>query len=285
MGYLLRRHRIPKAVRPGVCDTLFRCVEWYGFHKLWERSRLEVYEFGQGFRKIVWNGKTIIIPKVFSVKRLISIIVELDVAINAHYFFHRKFDVAEGRWIIDVGACEGLFAILCHERWPGAMVMAIEPSPTMSSALGQTVVENRCSDKVQIIQCLLGATEGEALFEENLADLASSRVVSLENGQGLPGVRVAVRTIDKVCIESGRIAGAIKMDAEGAELEILKGAEQTLRRDRPILMITTYHNRDDAFNIAGWLRGLGVGYNIEVRGITSLNESAPRPVMLFAFGK
>jgi hypothetical protein len=52
----------------------------------------------------------------------------------------------------------------------------------------------------------------------------------------------------------------IKLDIEGAELQALKGAEQTLRRHRPRLVIALYHDARDWADIPTYLDGLGLGY-------------------------
>ena len=52
----------------------------------------------------------------------------------------------------------------------------------------------------------------------------------------------------------------IKMDLEGHELPALRGAERTLRRFRPRLAISLYHQWDDYFRIPLHLNGLGLGY-------------------------
>jgi hypothetical protein len=52
------------------------------------------------------------------------------------------------------------------------------------------------------------------------------------------------------------------MDIEGAELAALRGAERTLRRDRPRLAISLYHKPEDFYEIPEFLAGLGAGYRL-----------------------
>ncbi len=51
----------------------------------------------------------------------------------------------------------------------------------------------------------------------------------------------------------------IKIDAEGAELEILKGAEKTLRKNNIHLSIAVYHSPTEAVEVSKFL--LCIGYN------------------------
>jgi hypothetical protein len=53
--------------------------------------------------------------------------------------------------------------------------------------------------------------------------------------------------------EASRQSDFIKMDIEGAELETLKGAEQTIRRFRPKLAICLYHRPEDFVTIPRFL--------------------------------
>ncbi|MBP5617240.1 MAG: FkbM family methyltransferase [Elusimicrobiaceae bacterium] len=57
----------------------------------------------------------------------------------------------------------------------------------------------------------------------------------------------------------------LKMDIEGAELNALKGAEQTIRKQRPKLAICIYHSNQDMLEIPLWVLSLNMGYKLYVR--------------------
>ena len=65
---------------------------------------------------------------------------------------------------------------------------------------------------------------------------------------------VEVTTIDNV-VGSTRVA-FIKMDVEGAELEALKGAQNVIRRDMPILAISAYHKQEDFITLIPYIADL-----------------------------
>ena len=68
-------------------------------------------------------------------------------------------------------------------------------------------------------------------------------------------------TIDETVARLGlQRVDFVKMDIEGAELDSLKGGEQTIRRHRPKLAISLYHKPDDFDAIPRWLAGLDLGY-------------------------
>jgi hypothetical protein len=52
----------------------------------------------------------------------------------------------------------------------------------------------------------------------------------------------------------------IKLDVEGAELDVLKGAREVLKRDRPQLAVCIYHKKEDLFRIPLFLSGVLKNY-------------------------
>ena len=72
-----------------------------------------------------------------------------------------------------------------------------------------------------------------------------------------------VETVDIVVERHGLVrADWLKIDVEGAEVEVLKGAEQTLRRFKPRILIENHLFKDATLKdqCAAFITGLGVGY-------------------------
>jgi len=57
----------------------------------------------------------------------------------------------------------------------------------------------------------------------------------------------------------------IKADIEGSEMDMLHGAENTIRRCRPTLAISVYHRYSDIWSIPLWISSLNLGYKIYLR--------------------
>ena len=57
----------------------------------------------------------------------------------------------------------------------------------------------------------------------------------------------------------------IKIDIEWSEFSMLEGAVETLRRDRPILLLSIYHRRDDLFKLQQFLMNLNLDYKFYIR--------------------
>ena len=58
--------------------------------------------------------------------------------------------------------------------------------------------------------------------------------------------------------------GYITIDVEGAERDLLNGAVNTIKTQKPILSVSLYHSIDDYFEIIPWIANLNLGYEFEV---------------------
>ena len=74
--------------------------------------------------------------------------------------------------------------------------------------------------------------------------------------------RISVISIDE--FYQNKRVDFIKMDIEGAELSALKGAEKTIKRDRPILAICIYHSPEDFVGIPIYLDNLLENYTFNI---------------------
>lgn len=141
--------------------------------------------------------------------------------------------VRPGHTVLDVGAHAGFYTLLASRLvGPRGAVWAFEPEPRNARALQRHVAINRC-DNVCIEQAAVAEGEGEARFSTG----TGSGTGSLSDGGTL-----TVRTVglDRFCADHAIEPSAIKIDVEGAEAAVLRGAAHTLRRHRPVLFLSTH---------------------------------------------
>ena len=89
------------------------------------------------------------------------------------------------------------------------------------------------------------------------------------------GGKLKIRTVsidDVVKTENLPRVDFIKMDIEGAELDALKGAGETIKKFRPKLAISVYHKQDDFLTIPQWINSLGLGYRFFLDHFTIHSE-------------
>jgi FkbM family methyltransferase len=172
-----------------------------------------------------------------------------------------------GGLFLDVGANIGL-SVLSFRRFDRrSRIYSIEPNPAHQRSLARI---RRADPLFEFRIAAAGAEAGTMrLFVPfigrlSLHTMAATSIVELERSMDavLPRrirAQVTVRSfvVDVVTIDAlGMSPSIIKIDAEGAEPEILSGAEETLRRHRPFLMI-----ENNPANIAASTELLaGVGY-------------------------
>lgn len=131
---------------------------------------------------------------------------------------------AEIRCVIDGGACNGGWSAEFAEVFPEIVSVLIEPRADAQADL--QAVARRCP-KFIIVQALIGAVEQTIQF--NSADAQSSILPDAE-GKAFGKLEEArMTTIDRLAQVHGIAPDYIKLDLQGAELEALRGATETLK--------------------------------------------------------
>jgi FkbM family methyltransferase len=166
--------------------------------------------------------------------------------------------------VFDAGAYQGDFATLCFQLWPETTVTCFEVLPEPSDKILKMAGKRR---HLRLIPCLLGAEISEQV-EFNIAETASSVL----NEQAHTQTRKAIfpmRTIDDIVEHElrGRGPDFLKMDVQGYELEVLKGATRTLPSIQVILaevnLLDIYENVPLLGEFVSWLSDRGwVAYDI-----------------------
>jgi FkbM family methyltransferase len=135
-----------------------------------------------------------------------------------------------GDTFVDVGANIGLYTLPAAAK--KARVVAVEPSARNRSRLEENLALNGLTS-VKIEACALGETEGEMAFCD---DDALAHVELAGNGPKVP-----VKRVDAILPE-GEIA-LLKVDVEGFELAVFRGAEIAMRAGRlPVILFEMNHS-------------------------------------------
>jgi FkbM family methyltransferase len=133
---------------------------------------------------------------------------------------------------VDVGAYSGEWTRSLLRFFPNTRVLMIEPQHVKSAELGTLC---SCHSGLELATVLVGseAAEGVAFYE---TDTASS-VLKDANHDNAPYTVLTMTTLDNLVRERQFPSPAfIKVDVQGYELEVLRGAEQTLKSAEVILM-------------------------------------------------
>jgi FkbM family methyltransferase len=157
--------------------------------------------------------------------------------------------------VIDVGAHYGLYTLLAS-RLVGnqGIVLAFEPHPYNYKRLLINLRLNKIKN-VKTFNLALGDFKGQTklyLFSNSGGHSTTPEVLSASSFDGY--INVKVNTIDTIIRKLGiEKVSLIKIDAEGAELNILKGARESIQTHGPKLTIASYHYSNEAIEIKEWL--------------------------------
>ncbi len=226
-------------------------------------SFLETITFGHGLNKTI-NGINIKLPAKYI--RYFPSDYEKD-----NFDFLRSCCGA-GATILDIGAHIGLFsAIAAKIAGEHGKIFAFEPTPVTVPVLHQTIRINELGNMVNPINQAMGGEVGKTIFfvSDNEADNSNS-LVSYKQDRNLKGVEVDVNTIDNF-VMSKKLSKVnfIKIDAEGAEYDVLRGGVEVFKKYKPYCILAIHpepiekkgDKLEDIYDLLESLR-----YNITYKG-------------------
>lgn len=129
---------------------------------------------------------------------------------------------------VDVGANVGSYSVLAA-KVVGARVVAFEPIPAAHAALRDNLALNAIESHVELRRTCVGAEPGEVRMTTQL-DTTNHVIASTTAGTGTRAtIPVPVETLDGVLHAAPFL---LKLDVEGYEREVLRGAAATLANPR-----------------------------------------------------
>lgn len=176
---------------------------------------------------------------------------------------HPNVCAIEGDIVVEAGAEKGEHArIFSQAVGPSGHVYAFEPAPHVLSECQQAIDSCR---NVSILPVALGQERGSQSFILDNCGQSHVDMSRSDKTNALGRIEVVVRTLDDFVCEQGLArVNFIKMDTEGYEMPILRGALQSLRRYRPKLQISIYHKPKDLWEIPAWIRQQVPGYRFYI---------------------
>ena len=155
-------------------------------------------------------------------------------------------DSVRNKDIIDAGGYVGDTALL-FSSYTDKSIHVFEASPSNMDIIRETIRLNQLDNIVPVSKAL-GEKSGTATF--SLGERNSCNSLVERPGYNYPEhIEVPVITLDDYVRENNIEVGLIKVDIEGGEQLLLKGAVETIRTQHPILLISIYHSANDFFEI------------------------------------
>jgi FkbM family methyltransferase len=172
----------------------------------------------------------------------------------AHYGLkmlpHNVLEYIKGKDFLDIGALDGDASVMFLQYKP-SRIFAYEPASLNYQLLLKTI-ELQKNDKIYAVKKGIG--DKETTMEFNVDSTYSGANTLLNNLSINKGQTetIEVTTIDKE--NQDKKIGLIKMDIEGFEYYAIKGGAETIKRDKPVLLISIYHTGKDFFEIPTLLK-------------------------------
>jgi FkbM family methyltransferase len=215
--------------------------------------------------------------------------------------YHRLGELRPGDAVIDLGANQGIFSLLAAQK--GAFVYAVEPDARTFEVLCRNIERNGLGDRVIPFNFAIGQVSGDIdIFipekdGEILTGLITTRVTVQQNYAGLSVTRLRRESVpcrrfgELMCLLPARSIRFLKIDCEGAELDILdSGSDADFARIENLLMETHWGYAEKAlyervrslgFNVTHYQKIQGVystGYLFAGRGDQGVAQEYRKPV-------
>ncbi len=190
--------------------------------------------------------------------------------------------------IIDVGANRGQFALYAARHFPTAALLCFEPLPLPRERLKSVVGASR---PLRVFDVALSDHHGLAEFHVSKLDDSSSLLpMGPRQLKAFPGteerstVKVTVRRLDQVLVQADLVRPVLlKIDVQGGELDMLRGAEALLGCIDAVLVeaafVEMYTGQPLAWDVWSFLASRG----FSCRGIWSVAYSGAGECLLGDF--
>ena len=168
--------------------------------------------------------------------------------------------------IIDVGGCIADSAIVFTEYTSGK-VYTFEPTTQNYDLMLKTIELNECKN---IIPVKMGLGSKDEKLYINMKNYEKNRGANkITKDQLIPEnpddyEHISITTLDNYVKGKDLDIGLIKVDIEGFEQEFLKGAEQTIKKYKPTMLLSIYHNSSDFFDIKPIVESWDLGYSFKI---------------------
>jgi FkbM family methyltransferase len=159
--------------------------------------------------------------------------------------------VPPGKLAVDIGANNGLYTYFLSRV--ARHVVAYEPIPVLAQFLRRAVAANvsvrekAVSDRAGKMDIHVPVVKGHPTYNIGSLDAAHNTGPCIT-------YNIEVTTLDEEDLSD---VGFIKIDIEGHELSALRGAENTIRRDRPTILLEVLDTQDWESSALAFLSNLG----------------------------
>lgn len=193
-----------------------------------------------------------------------------------HQYLIQLANISKVKTVIDVGANVGFFSMLIRDIFPSSKIYSFEPTPLTYSCLKQNLVGDR---KVHTYN--LGVSDRPGIAKMNF----DSQLSAVSQISSAGNIDVKLTTLDKF-IRDNQIdmVDILKIDTEGHELNVLKGAKKTLSKTRYLHIEITVDENNPTYTFSNVFSHLySQAYNFQLLSYRSYTDSGMSKATVFDF--
>ncbi len=169
----------------------------------------------------------------------------------------------EGDIVIDAGAFIADTALYFSQKIGNSgKVYAFEALPHNAEHAKDNVKTNNCRN-VEVVPMALTYKTQKMYFVLDEVSNGASHIA--DDTASEKQIEVSGTSLDDFAKEHAIKVGFIKSDIEGCEMDLLLGAKETIKRDKPTCGLTVYHKQDDYIKIPQYLSSLCPEYQYYFR--------------------
>ena len=187
---------------------------------------------------------------------------EVSVFYYKHEIMNINKDYIKDKSIIDVGGFIGDSALILSD-YTNHNVYTFEPSKHNFENMLKTIKINNKKNIIAINKGLGKKSSKEKLYFYGSASTANENNV-VNSVSSEYSEEIEIITLDNFVADNNLLVGLIKVDIEGLEQDFLKGAEKTIKTQKPTLIISIYHSASDFFKIKPLIENWNLGYNFKI---------------------
>ncbi len=197
----------------------------------------------------------------------------VETIIIADQYCAKKF-IKDDSVVIDAGANIGIFSLYVSHLAPQGKIYSFEPTKDTFQVLNKNIISNNLENRISVHNLALGDKIGETeliIAQSDFLNLGNAIINNNIEPKTTSNQKQPVKmiTIDDF-VKENKITKVdfVKIDTEGYEKQIIKGASETIKRFGPVIACSAYHLKDDKIKIPELIMAINPSYNfkLEKRG-------------------
>lgn len=147
--------------------------------------------------------------------------------------------------ILDIGSNIGNHTVFWAKEHNAQKILAFEPIKSTYDILRKNIQLNQLEHIVETHNVGLSDITGHAKIKRFTMDNIGGTIIEQDENANIP-----ITCLDNINLSSLERIDFMKIDVEGHEINMLKGAEKTLTRFKPVIFIETFeNNKKQTFDI------------------------------------